>query len=99
MRYSCKKTAIYNDVKVFCGSVKPTFYFFNISRARKYLTRIYLIIAHATLAHATLSNRGTARLGKRRASCGDRLASSLGNYSVKKSMRSRVFANKIWAAK
>jgi hypothetical protein len=95
MRYLYKKTATYNDVRVLCGSVKPTFYLFNIPRVRKYLTRIRLVVAHATLAYAIFSNRGTVRLGERRASYGDRLASSLGSYSVEKSVRSRVFASKI----
>jgi hypothetical protein len=61
MRYLCKKIATYNNVKVFCGNIKPTFYFFKILRVRKYLTRIRLIIAHVTLAYAIFSNRETAK--------------------------------------
>jgi hypothetical protein len=95
MRYSCEKTATYNNVKIFCGNAKSIFYLFNTPRVRKYLTRIRLVIAHATLTHATLSNKKTARFWKRRASCGDRLTSSLKNHSVEKNVRSRVFASKI----
>jgi hypothetical protein len=84
MRYSCEKTATYNNVRIFCGSAKSTLYLSNIPRARKHLTRIRLVIAHATLTHATFNNKGTARFWKRRASCGDRLVSSLKSYSVKK---------------
>jgi hypothetical protein len=84
MRYSCEKTAIYNNVKVFCGNAKFTLYLFKIPRARKYLTRIRLVIAHVTLAHATFSNKKTARLKERKASCDDRLTSSLKSYNIKR---------------
>jgi hypothetical protein len=92
MRYSYKKTATYNNINVFYGNAKPIFNFFKIPRVRIYLTRIRLVVAHATLVYATFSNRGTARLWERRASYDDRLASSLRSHSIKKSVRSRVFA-------
>jgi hypothetical protein len=95
MRYSCKKTATYKNVKMLCGSTKPTFHLSKTPRARIDLTRIRLIIAHATLAHATFSNRETARLGKKKANYSDRLVSSSRNYNVEKNVRSRVFAGKI----
>jgi hypothetical protein len=94
MRYSCKKTAIYKNVRVLYDSAKPTFHFSKTSRAKIHLTRIRLVAAHATLAHATLSNKRTVRLKKRRASYNDRLVSNSRSYSVEKSVRSRVFANK-----
>jgi hypothetical protein len=94
MRYLYEKTATYNNVNMFCGSVKPIFYFFKIPRAKIHFTRIRLIVAHVTLTHATLSNRGTARLWERRASCDDRLASSLRSHSIEKSVKSRVFVGK-----
>jgi hypothetical protein len=94
MRYSCKKITTYNNIKVFCGNIKPIFHFFKTPRAKKYLTRIRLIITHATLAHATLSSGRTAKFRKRKASCGDRLASNLKSHSVEKSIKSRVFAGK-----
>jgi hypothetical protein len=84
MRYLCEKTATYNNIRILCGSAKPTFYLFKIPRVRKHLTRIYLIIAHVTLAHTTLSSKETARLKKKRASYGDRLASSLRNHNIKR---------------
>jgi hypothetical protein len=84
MRYLYEKTAIYNNIKMFCGSAKPTFYFFKTPRARKYSTRIRLVITHVTLAHAIFNNRETARLRKKKASYGDRLASNLRNHSVKR---------------
>ena len=84
MRYLYKKTATYNNVRVFCGNAKFIFHFFKIPRAKKYLTRIRLIVTHVTLAHATLNNKETAKLRKRRASYSDRLISSLRNYSVKR---------------
>jgi hypothetical protein len=95
MRYSCKKTATYNNIKIFCGNAKSTFHLFKTPRAKKYLTRIRLIITHVTLTHTTLSNRETARLRKRKASYGDRLASSLESYNVEKSVKSKVFAGKV----
>jgi hypothetical protein len=94
MRYSCKKTATYNNVKVFCGNIKPIFYFFKIPRAKIYFTRIRLVIAHVTLIYATFSNRGTARFWERKTSYGDRLVSSLKSHSIEKSVRSRIFAGK-----
>jgi hypothetical protein len=84
MRYSCKKTATYNNVKMFYDNAKSTFYFSKTPRVRKYLTRIRLIITDATLIHATLSNRGTARLWKRKASYDDRLISNLRSHSIKR---------------
>jgi hypothetical protein len=62
MRYLCKKTAIYNNVKVLCDNVKLILHLFKISKIRIYFTRIRLIITHVTLTHATLNNRETARL-------------------------------------
>jgi hypothetical protein len=62
MRYLCEKTAIYNNIRVFYGSVKSIFYLSKIPRVRIYLTRIRLVIAHATLTHATFSSKKTARL-------------------------------------
>jgi hypothetical protein len=94
MRYLYEKIATYNNIKVLCGNIKPIFYFSKIPRAKKYLTRIRLITAHVTLTHATLNNRKTAKFGKRKASCGDRLTSSLENYSVEKNVKSKVFVNK-----
>jgi hypothetical protein len=76
------------------GSAKPIFHLFNTPRARKHPTRIRLITAHVTLAHATLNSRGTARLREKKASCGDRLASNLGNHSIEENVKSRVFASK-----
>jgi hypothetical protein len=93
MRYLCEKTAIYNNVRVFCGSAKPTFYLFKIQRVRIDFTRIRLVIAHVTLAHATFSSRETARFKKKRASCNDRLASSSRNHNVEKNVKNRVFAS------
>jgi hypothetical protein len=95
MRYSCKKTVIYKNIRVFCGNVKPTFYFFKIPRVKIYLTRICLIAAHVTLAYATFNSKETVRLRKRKASYSDRLASSSKSHNVEKSIRSRVFAGKI----
>jgi hypothetical protein len=95
MRYSCKKTVTYKNIRMLCGNVKPILYFFKTPRVRIYLTRIRLVAAHATLIHATLSNRETARLEKRKASYNDRLASSSKSHSIEKSVRSRVFAGKI----
>jgi hypothetical protein len=95
MRYLCEKTAIYNNIKIFCSNVKSTFYLFKILRVRKYLTRIRLIITHATLTHATFNNRKTVRLKEKRTSYGDRLASNLENYNIEKNMKSRIFASKI----
>jgi hypothetical protein len=95
MRYSCKKTAIYKNIKVLCGSAKPIFYLFKTPRVRIYFTRIRLIAAHVTLAHATFNSRRTARLKKRKASYNDRLTSSSRSHNVEKNVRSRVFANKI----
>jgi hypothetical protein len=92
MRYLCEKTAIYKNVRVLYGNIKLIFYFFKIPRVRINLTKIRLIVTHVTLAHATFSNRGTARFGKRKTSCSDRLASSSRNYSIEESVRSRVFA-------
>jgi hypothetical protein len=92
MRCSCEKTATYNNASMLCGSAKPTLHLSKTPRARIHPTRIRLVAAHATLAHATLSSRGTARLWERRASCDDRLASSLRSHSVEESVRSRVFA-------
>jgi hypothetical protein len=94
MRYSCKKTATYKNIKMLCGNAKPTFYFFKIPRARIDPTKIRLITAHVTLAHATLNNKGTTRLKKRKTSYNDRLASSSKSYNIEKNVRSRVFANK-----
>jgi hypothetical protein len=94
MRYSYKKTAIYKNVKVLYGSIKPTFHFFKIPRVRIYFTRIRLIAAHATLTHATLNNKKTARLKKKRASYSDRLASSSKSHNIEKNVRNRIFAGK-----
>jgi hypothetical protein len=95
MRYLCKKTAIYKNVKMLCGNAKPILYLFKTPRARIYLTRIRLIAAYVTLAHTIFSSRGTVRLKKRRASYSDRLASSSRSHNVEKNMKSRVFADKI----
>ena len=94
MRYSCEKIAIYKNIKMLCGNIKPTLYLFKIPRAKIYITRIRLITAHATLTHATLSSKETARLRKRRASYSDRLVSSLKSHNIEKSVKSRVFASK-----
>jgi hypothetical protein len=95
MRYLCKKIAIYNNVRMFCESVKSAFYLFKIPRVKIDFTRIRLIIAHVTLAHAIFNNSGTARLKKRRANYSDRLTSSSRSHSIEKSIKSRVFAGKI----
>jgi hypothetical protein len=95
MRYLYEKTAIYKNIKIFCGNAKPILYFFKIPRVRIYSTRIRLVAAHVTLIHATLNNRGTARLEKRKASYSDRLTSSSRSHNVEKSMRNKIFANKI----
>jgi hypothetical protein len=95
MRCLCEKIATYNNISMLCGSIKPTFHFFKIPRVRIYLTRIRLVVAHVTLIYAILSNRGTARLWERRASCDDRLASSLRNYNVEENVRNRVFAGEV----
>jgi hypothetical protein len=94
MRYLYKKIVTYKNVRMFCGSAKPTFHLFKTPRVRIYLTRIRLIAAHATLTHTTLSNRGTAKLRERRASYSDRLASSSRNHNIEKSIKSKVFAGK-----
>jgi hypothetical protein len=94
MRYSYKKTMTYNNIRMLCGNIKSILYLFKIPKVKKYLTRIRLIAAHVTLTHAIFNNKETARLEKRRASCGDRLTSSLKNHNIEESMRSRVFANK-----
>jgi hypothetical protein len=95
MRYSCEKTVIYKNVKILCGSAKPTLHFFKIPRARIYLTRIRLIAAHVTLTHATLNSKGTARLRKRKASYSDRLVSSSRSYSIEKNIRNKIFAGEV----
>jgi hypothetical protein len=95
MRYSCEKTATYNNIKMLCGSAKPILHLFKIPRVRIDLTRIRLIAAHATLAHAIFNNRETVRLGKRRANYSDRLASNLKSHNIEESVRSRIFANKV----
>jgi hypothetical protein len=84
MRYSCKKTATYNNAKIFYGNAKSTLHLSKTPRAKKYPTRIRLITTHVTLAHATLNSEKTARLRKRKASCGDRLTSSLKSHNVKR---------------
>jgi hypothetical protein len=71
MRYSCKKTVTYKNVRVLCGNIKLTFHFSKIPRIRIYLTRIRLIAAHVTLVHAIFNNKGTARLRERKASYSD----------------------------
>jgi hypothetical protein len=93
--YLYEKTAIYNNAKMLCENIKPAFHLFKSPRAKINLTRICLITAHATLTHTIFSSRGTAGLKKRRASCGDRLTSNLKSYNIEKSVRSRVFVNKI----
>jgi hypothetical protein len=94
MHYLYKKTATYNNAKVFCSNAKSILHLFKIPRARKYLTRIRLVAAHVTLTHATFNNERTARLKKRKASCGDRLALNLESHNIEKNVRNRVFANK-----
>jgi hypothetical protein len=95
MRYSYKKIAIYNNVKVLCDNAKSAFYLFKIPRVRIDFTRIYLIAAHVTLAYAIFSSKRTARLRKRKASYSDRLVSNLRSHNIEKNVRNRVFANKI----
>jgi hypothetical protein len=95
MRYSCEKITTYNNVKVFCESVKPALYLFKSPRVKINLTRIRLVIAHVTLTHAIFSNRETARLWKRRASYNDRLASSSKSHNIEKNVRNRIFAGKV----
>jgi hypothetical protein len=95
MRYSCEKTATYNNIKILCGNAKLIFHFSKTPRARIYPTRIRLIAAHATLVHATFNNKRTAKLKERRANYNDRLISSLKSYNVEKSVRNRIFAGKV----
>jgi hypothetical protein len=95
MRYLCEKTATYNNTKILCGNAKLILYFSKIPRVKKYFTRIRLITAHVTLTHAILSNEETVRLKKKRASYGDRLASSLESHNVEKNIKSRIFASEI----
>jgi hypothetical protein len=95
MRYLYKKTAIYKNIRVLYGNIKPTLHLSKIPRARIDLTRIRLITAHATLTHATFNNKKTAKLGKKRASYNDRLISSSKNHNIEKNIRSRVFAGEV----
>jgi hypothetical protein len=95
MRYSCKKTVIYKNIKVFYGNVKPTFYLSKTPRVRIYPTRIRLVAAHVTLAHTTFNSKRTARLRERKTSYNDRLTSSSRSHSIEKSVKNRVFAGKI----